>query len=92
MLYVALVFFSLLLSSLIAIQLYGFWKIRAFQRALMIKISSLDHSIAAGIGHLDHSIAAGIGHIEDTVRLLSDLKLQEVCRRCGIGLLGQICY
>ena len=62
--YIALVLFLLLLSGLLALQLYGFWKLRASHRLLRTDISSLERTINSGIGH-----------IEDSLRLSSELRL-----------------
>ena len=61
---IALVLFLLLLSGLLALQLYGYWKLRASHRLLRTDISSLERTINSGIGH-----------IEDSLRLSSELKL-----------------
>ena len=68
--YIALIFLSLL-CSLLVIQLYGFWKLRAYHFSLSAEISSLDHTLNS----LDHTLNMGIAHTEDTLRLYSELRL-----------------
>ena len=62
-LHIALAFLSLL-CGLLAIQLYGFWKIRAYC-----------YYLAAETNSLERTANSGVAHIEDSLRLYTELNL-----------------
>lgn len=66
---IALVLFFSLLCSLLAIQIYGFWKLRAYHSTLNTAISSLDRTIT-------RTINEGIAHIEDSISVSTELRLR----------------
>lgn len=61
---IALVVSLSFLCGLLTIQLYCFWKIRAY-----------GHHLAAEIHSLDRTVNSGVGHIEDSLRLYTELSL-----------------